>query len=225
MRRDGLLLRNAMNTKRKKYLIIGSSVLAVTVSSLWFLSKEPKYTEIKRNISSYGPSSIQQEKINNNDPQKGPSGSRHLGQDQNSKDVILKKFELTSSELESYYKRDDSLEESTLSISGLTINRKFFQVTRPEDLPTVLTVPLPEGGSMEFSRQDVDFNDKDSFVWIGAGKDKIIENMYLSFYKQAIVGHIQTKEGYYEIVHLPPDKQLIRLVDTSKFPKLINDML
>ena len=198
----------------KKYFFIGTFLLTIITYFTWFSSENMEYPEIERNVSTYKLGPIPQTKDNQS----------NIHDSQDTGEVVLEKFKLTPSELQSYYDRNDIIEESTLSISGLSIDRQSFQVTQAENLPVVLNIPLPEGGSIKFNRHHVAFKNEKSFVWVGT-RENIFESMQLSFYGEAIVGYIQTKTGYYEIRHLGSNKQIIRLVDTAVFPELINDVI
>ena len=82
---------------------------------------------------------------------------------------------------------------------------------------------MPDGGEKEFTRNFVDFENENTFVWVGVATDDELETLYLSIHHQAIVGQIETKEASYEIKYLSEDKNIIRRVDRSQYPENPND--
>ena len=201
---------------KKKHLVNGVISIVIVGTLIYTFSRKAKMDHIFQSTQINQQVKQQKDKSQN---KKNISSHHSLRQQKDTSSIILKSFGPTSSELESFYERNKSLKESTLSISGLIIDRSLFQGTRPEKFPAELKVPLPDGGMVTFTRQHRDFEDQNSFVWVGVGTEKV-ETLFLSFYGKAVVGHIQTANGRYEIEHLIPGKQLIRLVDDSKFPEL-----
>ena len=151
------------------------------------------------------------------------AGKKDSGKNQPLSDSTFEIFELSSHELESFYKRRFEPRERTLAIKGLKINKKPFQVETKEVLPNTIQIPLPDGGTREFTRRYVDFQNKNSFVWVGVATDNEAESIHLSFHNVAIVGHMETEDGIYEIKHLSRNKNIIRKVDGNQFPKNPND--
>ena len=207
--------------------ILSFALIIIIAFLVWVLRDNKEHTILtkEKGVDNHRPASIQEriKETSRNQKEDTQSDAPDLVPSQNSRrEIVLEKFEPTLLELESFYARSEELEQMTLGISGLYIDRRLFQVNRPQDLPLRLKVPLPEGDTVEFDRKYVDFENKNSFVWQGGGKD-LAEYMQLSFYRQAIVGHLKTKKGYYEIEQLSPNKLLIRQIDTSQLPELIND--
>ena len=147
------------------------------------------------------------------------------GKNQGTTKPIFEKFQLTDSELEIFYERRYEPREVTLSISGLRIDKRVFQVEAEQELPLRLKIPLPEGGEKEFIRSHVDFGNKNSFVWVGTSTDDPLETVHLSSHKLFIVGSVETPQGSYEIKHLSGDKNIIRKINRSQFPREMDDVV
>ena len=137
--------------------------------------------------------------------------------------AVFEKFELTSSELETFYRRRSESREVTVAISGLKIDKELFKVKAVDELPKALTIPLPEGKTKKFHRQIVHFRDENSFTWFGMSKDNETETIHLSSHNLSIVGQINTKEGLYEIKHFSEDKNIIRKIDTKMYREDTDD--
>ena len=141
-------------------------------------------------------------------------------------DSVFESFKLSPSELKVFYGRRYEPRSVNLAIEGLKIDKKIFEVQRKEDLPQVLRVPLPGvEGEKEFTRSFVDFKSKESFVWVGVGKDKPFESFHLSFYQGVFIGSIEIRARSYEIKYLSEGKHLIRRLDESQFPENENDFV
>ena len=139
---------------------------------------------------------------------------------------LFKLFKLSSRELELFYSRRYEPRDVNIYISGLEIDRRAFNVETAEELPKKLNIPLPGKKKVkEFNLQRVDFNNRNNFVWVGKSIDNKLEETHISYYRGAIVGSLQTMEGSYEIKQLSPNKNIIRQIDNSKFPELIDDVV
>ena len=159
---------------------------------------------------------------------RGPAASSQGSQEKEQvpTDSVFESFKLSPSELNVFYERRYEPRSVNLAIEGLKIDKKKFEVQRKEDLPQVLIVPLPGGeGRKEFTRSFVDFKSKESFVWVGVGKDKPFESFHLSFYQGVFIGGIETRTASYEIKYLSDGKHLIRKIDQSQFPENENDFV
>ena len=137
---------------------------------------------------------------------------------------VFESSDLSEEEIDLFHSRRYEPKEATLSISGLKINRNVFAIKEKKDLPLKLIVPLPGGeGEKEFVHSFVDFQNKDTFVWVGNGKDNQFDTFHLSFYQGTIVGSIETSKGSYEIKQLTESKNIIRKINTSIFPENDDD--
>ena len=149
--------------------------------------------------------------------------SSEVEENKDSDAVVFKRFELSSPELETFYKRRYETKDVTVAISGLKIDKELFKVETMDELPRTLVIPLPEGKVKKFNRQFVHFRNKDSFTWFGMPKDNELETMHLSSHNLSIVGQLNTKEGLYEIKHLSEDRNIIRKIDTKRYREDSND--
>ena len=143
---------------------------------------------------------------------------------QTSPNSVFKTFDLSPEEVELFHGRRYEPRKTTLAISGLNIDRKTFTIKTKEELPVSLVVPLPGGeGQREFTRTFVDFQSRDSFVWVGTAKNNTLDSFHLSFYRGVMVGSVETSKGSYEIKQLRGNKNIIRKIDRSLFPENEND--
>ena len=157
------------------------------------------------------------------------SNPRHQVPSQNQlptkiKKSVFRRFQLSESEIEAFYERRFEPRKTTLEISGLKIDKKIFKVDAAKDLPKNLTIPLPEGGTNEFTQDFVDFKNKDNFVWVGKSTDPL-KTLFLSFYNLSFVGEIETQEARYEIKQLSKDKNIIRKIDRDYFLSTSDDSI
>ncbi len=145
---------------------------------------------------------------------------------QTSTSPVFETFDLIPEKVELFHGRRSEPGKATLAISGLKIDGKAFKAENKKDLPLTLTVPLPGGeGKREFVHSFVDFQNRDSFVWVGTGKENTSDSFHLSFYQGAIVGSIETSKGSYEIKQLTESKNIIRKLNMNQFPSLQDDII
>ena len=141
--------------------------------------------------------------------------------------VQFETFKLSDAELKLFYGRRHEPKEWTLAISGLKIDKKYFEVSQPErSLPERVRISLPGGGGQkEFVRTSVDLKSNEAFVWSGVVTNNKVETCHLSVFHNVIVGHIETREASYEIKYLSEGKSIIRKVDRKQYPDNSNDVL
>ena len=230
--RNGDSLRN--KNKQKLFYLFSFSVLFISLFCLYrFWTASSELENSSQNQSSLSESEKSPEKpdsINRHEDfrekeknKKTRSLSQTASQNPNS---VFETFDLSPEEVELFHGRRHEPREATLAISGLKIDGKTFKAENREDLPLKLVVPLPGGeGQREFTRTFVDFQNGDSFVWVGTAKDNTLDSFHLSFYQGVMVGSIETSKGSYEIKQLRGNKNIIRKIDRSVFPRNENDVV
>ena len=136
---------------------------------------------------------------------------------------LISAFRPTANELQILHERNRELTELVIDVIGIKIDRKFFSVESPEQLPRQITVPLPGGKSIHFNQEHIDFRGKNDFVWLGRHADKPHEKMSLSFYGDAVVGEINANNNIYKIGYLSSGKEAITHIDHTKYPKNVDE--
>ena len=203
------------------FLVIAS--LLLVIFKFWLSNSSQQSQQRKDRVSQDDPSHVDND--TKKEPRKTTTNNDEIKNKDSSKSVdrVFERFELSESELQSFYKRRYEPRDVTLNISGLKIRKKYFQVQTAQELPETLKIPLPDGGEKEFTRNFVDFENENTFVWMGVATDDEMETLHLSIHHQAIVGQIETKEASYEIKYLSEDKNIIRKVDRRQYPENPND--
>ena len=179
-----------MKFKSQSVYLLSFLILSVSLFCLyWFWTASPELEDSSQNQTSLFESKKLPEKTDpmngHENPQEREKNKKTRSLTQTSENPVFETFDLSPEEVELFHGRKHEPREATLAISGLKIDGKAFRVENREDLPLKLVVPLPGGeGKREFTRSFVDFQNRDSFVWVGTAKDNKFDTFICLFIRE-----------------------------------------